>query len=58
MATASDPDDVSLDEFLEQRGHETETVTWDRNYNKLQCPECGGLHDQTASECGVCGWAP
>lgn len=58
MATAPDPDHASLDEFLEQRGHDTETVSWDRSYNKLQCPECMSLHGESATECTVCGWAP
>ncbi|MFB6149351.1 MAG: HVO_0416 family zinc finger protein [Halobacteriales archaeon] len=53
MASAGNQD--MFDRFLEQRGHET-PETWDRNYNKKQCPECGGLHDLSASECSVCGW--
>ncbi|WP_232700418.1 HVO_0416 family zinc finger protein [Halobacterium wangiae] len=57
MSSASTPDDDSLlDDFLEQRGHET--ATWERNYNKKQCPECSGLHDVDATDCGVCGWSP
>jgi len=55
MATAND--DV-FDEFLSGRGHETEIATWEQNYNKKQCPECGGLHETTATECSVCGWSP
>ena len=47
-----------FDQFLSDRGHETETVGWDESYNKLQCPECGGLHDTAAAECSVCGWSP
>ena len=31
---------------------------WDRSYNKLQCPDCGALHDEGALDCGVCGWRP
>jgi len=42
------PDDDLFDEFLTQRGHETEVVEWDDNYNKKQCPDCGALHDSTA----------
>jgi len=57
MASSSDPDDALFDDFLARRGHDDDR-TWDRSYNKLQCPECGGLHEQTATECGVCGWAP
>ena len=53
MASASDED--VFDRFLERRGHETE-ATWDREYNKKQCPECGGLHDLSATRCSVCGW--
>ncbi|USZ69329.1 hypothetical protein NGM10_06215 [Halorussus salilacus] len=59
MATAPTGDDDALfDEFLSERGHETEDVGWQEDYNKLQCPECGGLHDTSASECSVCGWHP
>jgi hypothetical protein len=57
MASAPRDDDV-LDDFLAARGHETESVGWERSYNKLQCPDCGGLHDQGARECTVCGWRP
>jgi len=57
MATAPDPDDAVFDEFLADRGLETRE-TWERSYNKLQCPECGGLHDESATRCSVCGWAP
>ncbi|MFB6107000.1 MAG: HVO_0416 family zinc finger protein [Halobacteriaceae archaeon] len=56
MATAPDPDSV-VDDFLATNGHD-ESRTWDRSYNKLQCPECGGLHDRAAAECSVCGWSP
>jgi len=54
MASAS-PDDL-FDRFLARRGHDVEQ-SWDRSYNKKQCPECGGLHDLTADSCSVCGWA-
>jgi len=57
MASAP-ADDEMFDEFLAQNGHETETVGWEENYNKKQCPECGGLHDTPATECTVCGWSP
>lgn len=57
MSSAQDTEAV-LDQFLESRGHDTETRTWERSYNKLQCPDCGGLHEKSATECGVCGWAP
>jgi len=56
MATAPSSDDM-FDEFLSQRGHEVEDG-WEENYNKKQCPDCGGLHESTASECSVCGWTP
>jgi hypothetical protein len=46
-----------FDQFLERRGHET-TESWDRSYNKKQCPDCSGLHDLSASQCTVCGWQP
>ncbi|MFC6731565.1 MULTISPECIES: HVO_0416 family zinc finger protein [unclassified Haladaptatus] len=55
---ASAPNDTVFDEFLSQRGHETASVGWQQNYNKLQCPECMGLHDTDATECSVCGWTP
>jgi transposase len=56
MATAPSSDDM-FDEFLSQRGHEVDDG-WEENYNKKQCPDCGGLHESTASECSVCGWTP
>ena len=49
-------DDSIFDDFLSQRGHETAPVDWNVDYNKKQCPECGGLHDVSATECSVCGW--
>jgi len=57
MASASSNDEL-FDQFLAERGHETESVGWDHSYNKKQCPECGGLHDTAATECSVCGWTP
>lgn len=57
MVSAPASEDL-FDEFLSRRGHDTETVSWEENYNKKQCPDCGGLHDQGASECTVCGWTP
>lgn len=57
MATTND--DALLDEFLTQRGHETEaTAAWERDYNKKRCPDCSGLHELDATECSVCGWSP
>lgn len=53
---STDGDDSLFDEFLTQRGHETERVGWQQEYNKKQCPECGGLHDTSATECSACGW--
>jgi hypothetical protein len=55
MASANDE---VLDDFLSQRGHATERPGWERSYNKKQCPDCGGLHDQSATVCSVCGWSP
>ena len=55
---ASAPNDDIYDDFLERRGHDVEQVGWEKNYNKKQCPDCGGLHDDGASECSVCGWTP
>lgn len=57
MATAPTGDDL-FDEFLSERGHETEQVSWQDDHNKKQCPECGGLHETAATECSVCGWRP
>lgn len=58
MASAPDTGDDVFDKFLADRGHDTAHVGWERDYNKLQCPECMALHDDTASECTVCGWRP
>ncbi|WP_458186859.1 HVO_0416 family zinc finger protein [Haladaptatus sp. NG-WS-4] len=59
MASAPTGNDESMfDQFLADRGHETERLDWEQEYNKKQCPECGGLHDLAASECSVCGWHP
>jgi hypothetical protein len=57
MASAPKSDDL-MDEFLLRRGHDIEETGWDQSYNKKQCPDCGGLHGQAASQCGVCGWTP
>jgi ribosomal protein L40E len=57
MASAPSDDEL-FDQFLNDRGHDTEPVRWDRSYNKLQCPDCGALHDTSATDCSVCGWAP
>ncbi|WP_224332943.1 HVO_0416 family zinc finger protein [Haloprofundus halobius] len=55
---ASAPSDDVFDQFLADRGHETEPQRWDRSYNKKQCPDCGALHDDDAVTCTVCGWDP
>lgn len=57
MASAPSSDDL-MDEFLLRRGHDVEETGWDHSYNKKQCPDCGGLHGQGASQCTVCGWTP
>jgi len=57
MASAPSSDDM-FDEFLSRRGHETGSAGWEENYNKKQCPDCGGLHDSDATRCSVCGWSP
>ncbi|MFB6123599.1 MAG: HVO_0416 family zinc finger protein [Haloferacaceae archaeon] len=57
MASAPSDDDL-FDQFLTDRGHEPAPTRWDRSYNKLQCPDCGALHDTAASDCSVCGWTP
>ncbi|MFW6384201.1 MAG: HVO_0416 family zinc finger protein [Halodesulfurarchaeum sp.] len=56
MSKAATPDDGVIDRFLESRGHESSS--WEESYNKKQCPECGGLHDVSATTCSVCGWSP
>ncbi|MGM0388311.1 MULTISPECIES: HVO_0416 family zinc finger protein [Natrinema] len=59
MATSpNDAGDDVIDQFLADRGHSVEPVGWEQEYNKKQCPECGGLHDPSASACTVCGWEP
>jgi hypothetical protein len=57
MATSNDE---LFDEFLSDRGHETETDSrsWEQDYNKKRCPDCGGLHGLDAVSCTVCGWQP
>jgi len=57
MASAPSSDDM-FDEFLSDRGHDVEEAGWEENYNKKQCPDCGGLHDSAATDCSVCGWSP
>lgn len=57
MAPTPSTDDI-LNEFLTQRGHETDSPGWEASYNKKQCPDCGGLHDRVATECSACGWRP
>lgn len=58
MASAPTDVDDLFDEFLSQRGHETDGVGWEREYNKKQCPECMSLHDLDAADCSVCDWGP
>jgi hypothetical protein len=58
MASAPDAGDDVFDKFLADRGHATTRGGWERNFNKLQCPECQALHEESATECGVCGWRP
>jgi acetone carboxylase gamma subunit len=57
MASAQNTDEL-LDDFLTQRGHDVDAQGWEDNYNKKQCPDCGGLHDTDATACSVCGWSP
>jgi acetone carboxylase gamma subunit len=56
MATANEND--IFDEFLHERGHDHEEASWEEDYNKKRCPDCGGLHDLDAAACSVCGWRP
>lgn len=56
MASAPDHGEDMFDRFLSTRGHEA--ATWDRDHNKKQCPECGGIHADDATDCSVCGWKP
>jgi len=58
MASAQNTDDELFDEFLSANGHETAPAGWDHSYNNKQCPECGGIHDDGAQQCSVCGWFP
>lgn len=58
MASAPQTDDGLFDEFLTTRGHDPEREGWEESYNKKQCPDCGGLHDEDAVTCSVCGWRP
>ncbi|MFB6126657.1 MAG: HVO_0416 family zinc finger protein [Halolamina sp.] len=58
MASAPRTDDDLFDDFLADRGHEVEGPGWEESYNKKQCPDCGGLHEEDATECSVCGWRP
>ena len=58
MASSPGAEDDLFDEFLSKRGHETESERWDQSYSKKQCPDCGGLHEDSATECSVCGWQP
>jgi rubredoxin len=57
-AGPSEHDDELFDQFLAANGHETGSVRWEQSYNKLQCPDCGALHDESATGCAVCGWDP
>lgn len=54
MASASKDGDI-FDRFLDKRGYET-PQSWEQSYNKKQCPDCGGIHDPSATHCTVCGW--
>ncbi len=56
MAVAPDDTDDLVDEFLAQRGHDV--ASWEEDYNKKRCPECGAVHDPDATACSVCGWDP
>jgi len=58
MASAPPSDDALFDQFLSDRGHEVESASWEESYNKKQCPDCGALHDMSATVCSVCGWTP
>jgi hypothetical protein len=53
-----DTGDDLFDRFLTRNGHDSGPVRWERSYNKKQCPECGGLHEEAATACSVCGWSP
>lgn len=53
-----DAGDEMFDEFLTARGHDVHPSSWEQDGRKKQCPECGGLHDMTATFCTVCGWDP
>ena len=59
MASAPTADEGAdiFDRFLADRGHKP-AEEWERDYQKKQCPDCGGLHDLAAASCASCGWAP
>lgn len=56
MASAPEHTDDMFDEFLSSRGHDT--ASWETDYNKKRCPDCGGVHEESARSCSVCGWSP
>ncbi len=56
MGSGDTDTEALMDSFLESRGHDTST--WEQDYNKKQCPDCGGIHTTNASKCTVCGWEP
>jgi hypothetical protein len=58
MSSAQSDTDVLIDALLHTGGHPTAPTRWGRSYRKLQCPECGAIHDPTATRCKVCAWQP
>lgn len=55
MAGAEHADDV-IDQFISAR--DLDETAWERDHAKKRCPDCGGIHDDSAQRCSVCGWAP
>lgn len=55
MAGAEHADDV-IDQFLSAR--DLDATVWERDHAKKRCPDCGGIHDESARRCSVCGWTP
>jgi ribosomal protein S27AE len=52
------PHDIVEDVNRSEQAESTEQSEWDVRFQKKQCPNCSALHEQSASDCGVCGWTP
>ena len=56
-STSGDASEEVIDQFMTRRDL-SESARWEESYNKKQCPECGGVHEPSATACSVCGWTP